>query len=115
MLEYTLDEALELLTTNESNARTTLKSVEEDMAFLRDQLTTTEVNIARTHNYTVKLRQKQREDEKEKSGGGDDEPKARSTPLALAPTDAALTPSVPPGGDQRLTWKQENEEVELSL
>ncbi|OLP88381.1 Prefoldin subunit 3 [Symbiodinium microadriaticum] len=57
MLEYTLDEALDLLKTNENNARTTLSSLEEDMAFLRDQITTTEVNIARTHNYGVKLRQ----------------------------------------------------------
>ncbi|CAK9048474.1 unnamed protein product [Durusdinium trenchii] len=57
MLEYQLEEAIELLQTNESNARTTLKSLEEDMAFLRDQITTTEVNIARTHNYGVKLRQ----------------------------------------------------------
>mmetsp|Transcript_114723 Transcript_114723/g.161089 ORF Transcript_114723/g.161089 Transcript_114723/m.161089 type:complete len:196 (-) Transcript_114723:45-632(-) len=57
MLEYTLDEALDLLKTNETNARTTLSSLEEDMAFLRDQITTTEVNIARTHNYGVKLRQ----------------------------------------------------------
>ena len=30
MLEYKLDEATELLRTNESNARTTLKSLEED-------------------------------------------------------------------------------------
>mmetsp|Transcript_12863 Transcript_12863/g.15578 ORF Transcript_12863/g.15578 Transcript_12863/m.15578 type:complete len:198 (-) Transcript_12863:70-663(-) len=57
MLEYKLDEAIELLQTNEGNARTTLKSLEEDMAFLRDQITTTEVNIARTHNYGVKMRQ----------------------------------------------------------
>mmetsp|Transcript_30974 Transcript_30974/g.70893 ORF Transcript_30974/g.70893 Transcript_30974/m.70893 type:complete len:219 (+) Transcript_30974:82-738(+) len=57
MLEYKLDEALELLKTNEENAKKTLASLDEDMAFLRDQLTTTEVNIARAHNYAVKLRQ----------------------------------------------------------
>lgn len=108
MLEYTLDEALELLTTNESNARTTLKSVEEDMAFLRDQLTTTEVNIARVHNYTVKLRQKQREDDKEKKGEIEDAPAARSQFTAVAPSTSS-------GGDGRFTWKQESEEVELSL
>mmetsp|Transcript_65321 Transcript_65321/g.156146 ORF Transcript_65321/g.156146 Transcript_65321/m.156146 type:complete len:227 (+) Transcript_65321:92-772(+) len=56
MLEYKLDEALELLQTNEENAKKTLASLDEDMAFLRDQLTTTEVNIARAHNYAVKLR-----------------------------------------------------------
>jgi len=31
MLEYKLDEAIELLRTNESNARTTLKSLEEEL------------------------------------------------------------------------------------
>lgn len=62
MLEYTLEEAVELLGTNEVNAKTMLKSIEEDIIFLRDQITTTEVNIARTHNYGVKLRQKAKDD-----------------------------------------------------
>jgi len=57
MLEYTLEEAVELLRTNESNAKTTLKTLEEDVAFLRDQITTTEVNIARAHNLGVRRRQ----------------------------------------------------------
>merc|ERR1719215_2428996 len=63
MLEYTLDEAVELLRTNEANAKETIRNLDEDMAFLRDQLTTTEVNIARTHNYNVKMRQKAKEGE----------------------------------------------------
>merc|ERR1711977_738577 len=60
MLEYTLDEAVELLRSNEANAKTTITNLDEDMAFLRDQLTTTEVNIARTHNHNVGLRAKQK-------------------------------------------------------
>merc|ERR1712232_506498 len=63
MLEYTLDEAVELLRTNEANAKETIRNLDEDMAFLRDQLTTTEVNIVRTHNYNVKLRQNSKEEE----------------------------------------------------
>lgn len=109
MLEYTLEEAQELLRTNESNAKTTLQSLEEDMAFLRDQLTTTEVNIARTHNYNVKMRQKQK----------DEAPAApASAPAALAP--APSEPAAPTGGKATssgttYTWKQENEEVEVSV
>eukprot|EP00451_Oxyrrhis_marina_P003736 CAMPEP_0204274110 /NCGR_PEP_ID=MMETSP0468-20130131/24999_1 /ASSEMBLY_ACC=CAM_ASM_000383 /TAXON_ID=2969 /ORGANISM="Oxyrrhis marina" /LENGTH=191 /DNA_ID=CAMNT_0051250269 /DNA_START=29 /DNA_END=604 /DNA_ORIENTATION=+ len=60
MLEYTLDEAKALLEKNEKNANLSLASLEEDMAFLRDQITTTEVNIARVHNFNVRLRQQQR-------------------------------------------------------
>jgi len=95
MLEYTLDEAVELLKTNENNAKTTLKSLETDMAFLRDQITTTEVNIARCHNYGVKLRQAAKEGEQEK---------------AKASTGTASS-----SASQAYTWKQEKEEVEVSV
>jgi len=98
MLEYTLDEALELLRTNEANAKTTLKSLEEDMAFLRDQITTTEVNIARAHNYGVKQRQLSKD-----SGDKDKEKKG---------TDEGSSASQ---GSGAYTWKQENEEVEVSV
>jgi len=57
LLEYTFDEAIELLTTNLSNATKTLANLQEDLLFIRDQVTTTEVNIARVHNYGVKQRQ----------------------------------------------------------
>jgi len=107
MLEYTLDEAVELLNTNEANARTTLKRLEEDIAFLRDQITTTEVNIARTHNYGVKMRQKLADEAKE------------------APAPASFSPPPREGGSSEAggklkgagayTWKQEREEVEVSV
>eukprot|EP00930_Biecheleria_cincta_P100574 TRINITY_DN9218_c0_g2_i2.p1 TRINITY_DN9218_c0_g2~~TRINITY_DN9218_c0_g2_i2.p1 ORF type:complete len:242 (+),score=71.41 TRINITY_DN9218_c0_g2_i2:186-911(+) len=97
MLEYTLDEAVELLRTNEANAKTTLKSLEEDMAFLRDQITTTEVNIARTHNFGVKQRQLAKE------RGEEAKPAAAAVSSAAQPSSGAYT------------WKQEAEEVEVSV
>jgi len=73
MLEYTLDEAEELLGGNQKTAQTTLQKVDEDLDFLRykifflflkiilfdnrDQITTTEVNMARLHNWAVKQKQ----------------------------------------------------------
>jgi prefoldin subunit 5 len=57
MLEYTVDEAEELLRGNQKTAQTTLEKVDEDLDFLRDQITTTEVNMARLHNWAVKQKQ----------------------------------------------------------
>jgi len=57
MLEYSLDEAQALLEKNLSQAKQALETVEEDLGFLRDQTTTTEVSIARVYNYDVKRRQ----------------------------------------------------------
>jgi hypothetical protein len=74
MLEYTLDEADELLRGNQNTAQITLTKVDEDLDFLRlesnkcilmirffvinrDQITTTEVNMARLHNWAVKQKQ----------------------------------------------------------
>ncbi|XP_043913154.1 prefoldin subunit 3 [Protopterus annectens] len=45
MLEYDIDEAQALLETNLSTATRNLDSLEEDLDFLRDQFTTTEVSI----------------------------------------------------------------------
>lgn len=57
MLEYSLDDAQELLTKNITTAKKTLKCIEHDLDFLRDQFTTTEVNMARVYNWDVKRRQ----------------------------------------------------------
>ncbi|KAJ2711909.1 hypothetical protein H4R19_003025 [Coemansia spiralis] len=59
MLEYTTDEAQELLASKLSVARTSLESAVEDLEFLRDQITTMEVNIARVYNWDVKQRRAQ--------------------------------------------------------
>jgi len=56
MLEYTLDDADELLSKNLQTAVKNLNQLEIDLDFLRDQLTTTEVNMARVYNWDVKRR-----------------------------------------------------------
>jgi hypothetical protein len=56
MLEYSLEEAEGLLKTSDSNASASLKKLDDNLAFLRDQITTTEVNIARVHNHMVKIK-----------------------------------------------------------
>eukprot|EP00005_Dracoamoeba_jomungandri_P001488 CAMPEP_0174257552 /NCGR_PEP_ID=MMETSP0439-20130205/6667_1 /TAXON_ID=0 /ORGANISM="Stereomyxa ramosa, Strain Chinc5" /LENGTH=174 /DNA_ID=CAMNT_0015340675 /DNA_START=26 /DNA_END=550 /DNA_ORIENTATION=- len=56
MVEYSFDEAIELLTKNLSGCKENLTSLETEINFLKDQITTTEVNIARIFNYDVKTR-----------------------------------------------------------
>ncbi|KAJ2743541.1 hypothetical protein GGI20_003669 [Coemansia sp. BCRC 34301] len=56
MLEYTLDESHELLTGKLVIAKENLKDTVEDLEFLRDQITTMEVNTARVYNWDVKQR-----------------------------------------------------------
>lgn|ERR1712060_953128 len=58
MLEYTLDEAHKLLTTNLESAEGQLKQIKEDLDFIRDQMTSTEVSMARTHNWEVENKKK---------------------------------------------------------
>lgn len=57
MLEYTLDDAESLLSRNLEKATKNLSQLEDDLDFLRDQFTTTEVNMARVYNWDVKRRQ----------------------------------------------------------
>uniref|UniRef100_A0A3Q0T3V7 Prefoldin subunit 3 n=1 Tax=Amphilophus citrinellus TaxID=61819 RepID=A0A3Q0T3V7_AMPCI len=59
MLEYDIDEAQALLEKNLSTASRNLETLEEDLDFLRDQFTTTEVNMARVYNWDVKRRSKE--------------------------------------------------------
>ena len=56
MLEYSIEEAEELLKTSNANAIETTKKLDDNLTFLRDQITTTEVNIARVHNHMVKIK-----------------------------------------------------------
>ncbi|TNV85392.1 hypothetical protein FGO68_gene2172 [Halteria grandinella] len=63
MVEYSYEEALALLERNLSNAEIRIKSTEEDLNFLKDQITTTEVNIARCYNQTVANNQKTKQAE----------------------------------------------------
>jgi len=54
MLEYDIDEAEELLVKNLGDAKSSLEKLEDDIDYLRDQITTTEVNMARIYNWNVK-------------------------------------------------------------
>lgn len=56
MLEYPLDEAVELLNTRLKNNKDQLQSVKEDLEFLRENITTMEVNTARLYNWDVERR-----------------------------------------------------------
>lgn len=58
MLEYPREEAITLLGQQLSDAKTALSTVIDDLGFLRDQITTTEVNMARVFNWDVKERRK---------------------------------------------------------
>jgi prefoldin subunit 5 len=50
MVEYPFDEAIELLTKNLNAAMNNLKSTEADIAYLRDQINTTDVNLSQVYN-----------------------------------------------------------------
>ena len=59
MLEYTYDEAIEFLSQNEETARKEFKTVKEDLAFVRDQIVTSEVSMTRIFNWDVRKRRTQ--------------------------------------------------------
>jgi len=60
MLEYTLDDAEALLTKNLENAQTNLGHISYDLDYLRDQMTITEVTMARLYNWDVKKRKEKK-------------------------------------------------------
>ncbi|KAH6637596.1 prefoldin subunit 3 [Boeremia exigua] len=61
MLAYPIPEAVELLTSKLSTAKASLATCEEDLDFLREQITTLEVAFARVYNWDVAQRRKERE------------------------------------------------------
>ncbi|KAK9139164.1 hypothetical protein Scep_008845 [Stephania cephalantha] len=56
MLEYSCDEANALLQKNLENAKASLEVLVTDLQFLRDQVTITQVTIARVYNWDVHQR-----------------------------------------------------------
>jgi len=58
MLEYPLDEATDIVNENLNHVVKSEKTLSEDLLFLRDQITTTEVSMARVYNYNVEKKQK---------------------------------------------------------
>lgn len=59
MLEYPLDEAIELLNERLIKNQEQKAIVEEDLEFLRENITTMEVNTARLYNWDVERRKKE--------------------------------------------------------
>ncbi|GKA67805.1 probable prefoldin subunit 3 [Tanacetum coccineum] len=56
MLEYSCEEATSLLRNNLENAKASLEVLIGDLQFLRDQVTITQVTIARVYNWDVHQR-----------------------------------------------------------
>lgn len=56
MLEYSCDEAAALLQKNLENAKASLEVLVADLQFLRDQVTITQVTVARVYNWDVHQR-----------------------------------------------------------
>ena len=54
MLEYTYDEAIELLRSRLTKAKTGFIKTTEDLAFVRNQIITAEVNISRIYNWDIR-------------------------------------------------------------
>ena len=65
MLSYPLPEAYKLLSSKLETAQTSLGNIKQDLSWLRDQITVTEVNVARVYNWDVKRRRERREAEQE--------------------------------------------------
>ena len=63
MLEYSLDDAENLLQTNHENCARNLATNKSDLAFVKDNVTITEVSIARVYNWDVKRRKAAKEAE----------------------------------------------------
>ncbi|KAK7206360.1 Prefoldin subunit-domain-containing protein [Myxozyma melibiosi] len=61
MLEYPIAEATDLLTAKLKAAQESLKLCEEDLEFLRENITTVEVNTARVYNWDVQKRREEKE------------------------------------------------------
>lgn len=64
MLEYDPDEGQELLVSKKAKAETNLKATQEIIDNVREQITVTEVNMARIYNWDVKRRQAEKEKNK---------------------------------------------------
>lgn len=68
MLSYPIDEAEKLLKDKLRAAKESLKNCEEDLEFLKKQITTLEVNTARLFNHEVTMKRKEREEMEEGKG-----------------------------------------------
>ena len=69
MLSYRIPEAIELLATKLKNAEGSLHDLQDDLEFLREQITVMEVNTARLYNWDVVRRRERRAKEAAASTG----------------------------------------------
>ncbi|MCJ1366926.1 peptide chain release factor 1 [Acarospora aff. strigata] len=72
MLSYPVSEAEDLLDEKLEAARKALAGCEEDLEFLREQVTTLEVATARVYNWDVTQRRKDKAEPHDGDGDGDD-------------------------------------------
>ena len=56
MVEYTYDDAVKLLCKNLAQAEEKLAETDGDIDYLKDQITTSEVNIARVYNQGLAIK-----------------------------------------------------------
>ncbi|KAH7362063.1 prefoldin subunit 3 [Plectosphaerella cucumerina] len=78
MLSYEISEAETLLEGKLATAKLSLSNCEEDLEFLREQITTMEVAIARVYNWEVVQKRKEKGDEK--AGTTEDDSKDNGEP-----------------------------------
>ncbi|EGD84713.1 hypothetical protein H112_08425 [Trichophyton rubrum D6] len=71
MLAYPIDEAEQLLEEKLQAAELSFKNCEEDMEFLREQVTTLEVATARVYNWDVVQRRREKAEGKEEESKGE--------------------------------------------
>ena len=57
--ELTFKEANELLKANLDNAISSLAQITDELSYIKDQKTTTEVNVARVYNYSLAQKREQ--------------------------------------------------------
>jgi len=61
MVEYEVEEAIQLLTKNLTTAKANLERTLEDLAYLREQHIVVEVNMARVYNHEVRAKKEAKE------------------------------------------------------
>lgn len=64
MVEYTYEEAIDLLQNQQAQTKLKIQELQEDLYFLRGNSITVEVNMARLFNHSVKARKLQEAAEK---------------------------------------------------
>lgn len=60
LVEYPIDEAIELLTSNQQSAKSKVEFFEQGIQFLQEQIVVMQVSMARIHNWAVVARRQGR-------------------------------------------------------